>query len=255
MVDEDGTSRIGPGRVVLITGASSGIGEAAARAFAAHGCSLVLTARRADRLKAVADAIGPNALAWPMDMKDHAAVDLLPTCLPEPFRSLDVLVNNAGHDVGGRRPFAEGAADDWDDIIDTNLRAAMRVTRAVLPGMIARGRGDIVNMGSISGIKSFANIAAYGASKAAMHMFSNNLRTELAGSGVRVLEIQPGPVMSGFAEARLRGDQAEIERYWSEMSQGAPLRSEDVAEAAVFALTRPAHVTISQLVIMPSSRC
>lgn len=247
--------RIGPGCVVLITGASSGIGEAIARALASYGCRLVLTARRADRLAAVAEAIGPGALAWPMDMRDDAAVDALPDCLPVKFRQIDVLVNNAGHDVGGRTPFASGTADDWSDIIDTNLRAALRVTRAILPGMVQRRKGDIVNMGSTSGIKSYANIAAYGASKAALHMFSDNIRSELSGSGVRVIEVQPGPVRSGFAEARLRGDETAIREYWTEMSGDLPLESSDVAETVVFALTRPSHVTLSQIVMQPSSKC
>ena len=128
MADARGTNRIGPDTVVLITGASSGIGQATAVALAALGCKLVLTARRLDRLEAVATALGPDVLAWRLDVRDNAAVDALPACLPERFRAIDVLVNNAGHDVGGRRPFAEGAANDWDDIIDTNLRAVLRVT-------------------------------------------------------------------------------------------------------------------------------
>ena len=249
------THRIGPDSVALITGASSGIGEAVAMSLAQHGCRLVLTGRRADRLTAVAAAIGPAALAWPMDMRDDAAVDGLPGCLPKEFRHVDVLINNAGHDVGGRRRFADGATDDWSDIIDTNIRAVLRVTRAVLPDMVQRGKGDIVNMGSTSGIKSYANIAAYGASKAALHMFSDNLRTELSGTGVRVIELQPGPVRSGFAEARLRGDATAIRQYWTEMSADMPLEAADVADTVVFALTRPPHVTLSQIVMQPSSKC
>ncbi len=251
----DAAGRIGPASVVLITGASSGIGEAVALALAPLGCRMVLTARRADRLAGVVAAVGPNALAWPMDMRDDAAVDALPACLPDAFRAVDVLVNNAGHDVGGRQPFVGGATDDWSDIIDTNVRAALRVTRAVLPGMVQRCKGDIVNMGSTSGIKSYANIAAYGASKAALHMFSDNLRTELSGTGVRVIELQPGPVRSGFAEARLRGDEAAIQQYWKEMSGDMPLESSDVADTVVFALTRPPHVTLSSIVMQPSSKC
>ena len=249
------SSRIGPETVALITGASSGIGEAVAMSLARYGCRLVLTARRADRLARVAASIGPTALARPLDMRDDAAVDALPDCLPPEFREVDLLVNNAGHDVGGRKPFAAGSVDDWSDIVDTNVRAVLRITRAILPGMLQRGKGDIVNMGSTSGIKSYANISAYGASKAALHMFSDNLRTELSGSGVRVLELQPGPVRSGFAEARLRGDEAAIREYWSEMSGDMPLEASDVAETVVFALTRPAHVTLSSIVMQPSSKC
>ena len=126
-------SRIGLDSVVLVTGASSGIVEAVAMAIARHGCRIVLTARRADRLDAIAATVGPTALAWPMDMRDDAAVDALPTCLPEAFQRIDVLVNSAGHDAGGRNPFVGGDPNDWTDIIDTNIRAVLRVTRAKLP--------------------------------------------------------------------------------------------------------------------------
>ena len=213
--------------------------------LASHACCLVLTARRAERLAVVAVTIGPAALAWFMSMRDDAAVDALMGCLPEEFRQVDVLVNNAGYDVGGKRLFAAGAADDWTDIIDTNLRAVLCVTRAVLPGIRQRRKGDVVNMGSTYGIKSYANIAAYGASKAALHMLSDNLWTELSGSGVRVIEVQPGPLLIGFAEGRMRGDQ---------MSDNMPLGPTDVADTVVFALTRPPHVTLEQIGVQPSSK-
>ncbi len=255
MLEPASPARVGPGAVALVTGASSGIGQAIAVALAGQGCRVVLAARRADRLASIAGQIGANALPWPIDLRDAAAIEALPRDLPAAFRDIGVLVNNAGHDVGGRLPFLDRAAAEWESMIDTNLRAVFGITRAVLPGMVERGRGDIVNMGSISGIRSFANVTAYGATKAAVHMFSENLRSELAGSGIRVLEVLPGPVRTEFMNVRFGGDEARIGRYWAEMSDEAPLEADDVARTVLFALTQPAHVTLSQVVMMPSSRC
>ncbi len=255
MSEQPKPPRIGPGTTVLVTGASSGIGQAIATQLAEQGCQVVLAARRADRIAALAAKIGPTALAWPIDLRDSAAIERLPGDLPEPFRTIDILVNNAGSDVGGRLPFIDRPASAWDGMIDTNLRAVFGMTRAVLPGMIQRKRGDIVNIGSISGIRSYANVTAYGATKAAIHMFSENLRSELEGSGVRVLEMLPGPVRTEFMEVRFGGDRDRIERYWKELSESAPLEAEDISRCVLFALSQPPHVTLSQMVIMPSARC
>ncbi len=254
-MSEQAPSRVGPGATALVTGASSGIGQVIARQLAEKGCQVVLAARRTDRITAMAAEIGPAALAWPIDLRDGAAIERLPGALPERFRTVDILVNNAGSDVGGRLPFIERPASAWDGMIDTNLRAVFGITRAVLPGMIERKRGDIVNVGSISGIRSYANVTAYGATKAAIHMFSENLRSELEGSGVRVLETLPGPVRTEFMEVRFGGDRERIERYWKELSESAPLEAEDIARCVLFALSQPPHVTLSQMVVMPSSRC
>ncbi len=255
MPEQHGSVRIGPGATALVTGASSGIGQVVATRLAEQGCQVVLAARREERIAALAAEIGPRALAWPIDLRDGAAIDRLPDALPEQFRTIDVLINNAGSDVGGRLPFVERAASDWDGMIDTNVRAVFRITRAVLPGMIKRGRGDVVNIGSISGVRSYPNVTAYGATKAAIHMFSENLRSELAGSGVRLFEVLPGPVRTEFMDVRFGGDQDRIERYWKELSESAPLEAEDVARSVLFALMQPAHVTLSQIVMMPSARC
>ena len=255
MVEQSALARVGPGTTVLVTGASSGIGHVVATQLAERGCQVVLAARRRDRIDALAAEIGTRALAWPIDLRDGAAIDRLPAELPDGFRDIDILVNNAGYDVGGRLPFVDRLASDWDSMIDTNLRAVFRITRAVLPAMLQRGRGDIVNIGSISGIRSYANVTAYGATKAAIHMFSENLRSELAGSGVRVFEVLPGPVRTEFMDVRFGGDQDRIERYWKDLSESAPLEAEDVARCVLFALTQPSHVTLSQIVMMPSARC
>ena len=255
MSEQLAASRIGSGTTALVTGASSGIGQVIATQLAEQGCQVVLAARRADRIAKLAAEIGPAALPWPIDLRDSAAIERLPGKLPDQFRTIDILVNNAGSDVGGRLPFIERPASAWDGMIDTNLRAVFGVTRAVLPGMLQRGKGDIVNVGSISGIRSYANVAAYGATKAAIHMFSDNLRSELEGSGVRVLEVLPGPVQTEFMNVRFGGDQDRIERYWKELSDSAPLQADDVARCVLFALSQPAHVTLSQIVMMPSARC
>ncbi len=255
MSEQHPSPRIGPQTTVLVTGASSGIGQVVAMQLAEQGCQVVLAARRADRIAAMAAEIGPTALAWPIDLRDSAAIERLPAELPEQFRTIDILVNNAGSDVGGRLPFIERPASAWDGMIDTNLRAVFGITRAVLPGMLQRKRGDIVNVGSISGIRSYANVTAYGATKAAIHMFSENLRSELEGSGVRVMEMLPGPVRTEFMEVRFGGDRERIERYWKELSESAPLEAEDIARCVLFALSQPAHVTLSQIVVMPSARC
>lgn len=255
LVEQSIPARIGPGTTALVTGASSGIGQVIATQLAEQGCQVVLMARRKERIDALAAEIGPRACAWPIDLRDGAAIDRLPAELPDGFRDIDILVNNAGSDVGGRLPFIDRLAADWDGMIDTNLRAVFRITRAVLPGMIERGRGDIVNIGSISGIRSYANVTAYGATKAAIHMFSENLRSELAGSGVRLFEVLPGPVRTEFADVRFGGDADRIKQYWKELSESAPLEAVDVARCVLFALAQPPHVTLSQIVMMPSARC
>lgn len=245
------SDELGPGTVALITGASSGIGLAATLALAKRGCRVIITARRADRLNALANDIGSNAYPVVLDVRDRSAVDGLIASLPNEFRAIDVLINNAGHDVGGRRKLHAGDADEWADVIETNVQALIRMTRAILPGMIERRRGDIVNIGSTSGIRPSAEIATYGASKAAVHMFSDNLRSELAGSGVRVIELLPGPTETEFQATRFKGDDDKVAAFNARI--GVLLRAEDVARSIMFALDQPRHVTMAQIVITPST--
>jgi 3-hydroxy acid dehydrogenase / malonic semialdehyde reductase len=242
---------IRPGAVALVTGASSGIGRATARALACEGCRVILTARRADRLAELAGEIGAGAVAIPLDVRDGVGVAGLIDRLPPEARAIDILINNAGHDVGGRRRFDQGAMDDWADIIQTNVQGLLRVTRAVLPDMLARGSGDIVSIGSLSGVRSTPELSAYGASKAAVHMFCENLRSELAGSGVRVIEILPGPTCTEFALERYRGDERKAQAFYAGV--GIPLAADDIARAIVFALQQPVHVTVAQLMLVPST--
>jgi NADP-dependent 3-hydroxy acid dehydrogenase YdfG len=243
--------RLGPDTVALVTGASSGIGLAVSRALVREGGHVVMAARRADRLAGLAQEIGPLAFPVALDVRDARAVDGLLQVLPPELRAIDILVNNAGHDVGGRRRFDAGSADAWHDIIETNLQGLMRVTSALLPGMLARGSGDIVNLGSSSGVRTAADRAAYGASKAGVHMFSQNLRVEMAGTGVRVIEILPGLTRTGFAEARLRGNTAAAQAFYDQAD--SVIEPEDVANAILFALRQPAHITVAELLLLPST--
>jgi NADP-dependent 3-hydroxy acid dehydrogenase YdfG len=244
-------SRLGRGTIALVTGASSGIGLAVSRALAQEGGKVIMAARRADRLATLAHEIGPSAFPLILDVRDATAVETLLQQLPPELCAIDTLINNAGHDVGGRRRFDAGSAETWTDIIDTNLQGVMRVTRAILPGMLARGSGDIINLGSSSGVRAAAERAAYGASKAGVHMFSQNLRIELAGTGVRVTELLPGLTRTEFAEARLRGDAAAAQAFYENAGQAIDVES--VAESVLFALRRPPHVTVAELHLLPST--
>ena len=171
--------------------------------------------------------------------------------LPKPWREIDILVNNAGHDTGGRRRFDEGSAEEWASIIETNVIGLIRVTRAVIPGMIARDRGHVVNIGSISGYKPYATGTIYAASKFAVHGFSESLRLDYRNTGVRVTEILPGMVRTGFAMSRW-GDGKRAKKFYEDF--GTCLNPEDVAGTIAFAVQQPPHVVISQLVVVPNSQ-
>ena len=238
--------------VALVSGASSGIGAAVARRLGQAGHPVVLCGRDAGRLAAAAEGLGVATHACVLDMGDAAALAALPGSLPEPFRAVGILVNAAGHDLGGRRPFHEGAMADWAAIVDTNVTGLMRLTHALLPGMVARGAGDVVNIGSLAPLRLAARIGAYAASKAAVHAFSDVLRAEVGRHGVRVMEMMPGLTRTGFAAARLRGDEAEAERFYGKAE--TVLTPDDVAEAVLHALRQPRHVVSAQVVIMPSSQ-
>jgi NADP-dependent 3-hydroxy acid dehydrogenase YdfG len=192
--------------VVLVSGASSGIGEAVCRLLVAQQFRVVAAARNQERLQQLAAQLGDALYPLVLDVTDAAAVSKLPQALPGEFRDVAMLVNNAGHDVGGRRLFEEGSAEQWCDIIETNVQGTIRLTHALIDGMLARGSGHIVNMGSIAGLKPYASGTAYVSSKFAVHGFSETLRLDYAGRGIRVTEIMPGLVRSGFAGQRL-GDE------------------------------------------------
>jgi 3-hydroxy acid dehydrogenase/malonic semialdehyde reductase len=187
-----------------------------------------------------------------LDITDHAAVDRLLDQVPEAFRPVDVLINNAGHDIGGRTRFDQGSPDDWTDIIRTNLIGTMRVTRAVLPAMVARNAGHIVNISSINAVRIVPDMAAYSASKAGVHMFTETLRGELAETAIRITELQPGLTRTGIILTRYRGDLKKEKDYFDQFKLA--LDPADIARSIVFALDQPPHVQIAEMMILPINR-
>ncbi len=235
-------------KVVLVTGATAGFGSAIARRFAADGARVIVTGRRADVLKTMTDELGANAHALPFDVRDRAAVEAAFASLPPAFADVDVLVNNAGLALG-LEPAHRADLDEWDAMVDTNVKGLMYCTRAVLPGMVERNVGHIVNLGSIAAQFPYPGGNVYGATKAFVYQFSLNLRADLAGTDVRVTDIQPG-LCGGteFSTVRFRGDAAKAESLYANTT---PLDADDVADAVHWVATRPAHVNINSVQMMP----
>jgi len=236
--------------IVLVSGASSGIGEAICRLLIEKSYRVVGAARNESRLQQLVAELGEGFYPLVLDVTDSAAVAGVQQALPPEFHDIEVLVNNAGHDTGGRRLFDEGSAEQWCDIIETNVHGTIRLTHALVEGMLVRGSGHIVNMGSIAGLKPYATGTAYVSSKYAVHGFSESLRLDYAGRGIRVTEIMPGPVRTGFAQQRL-GDAQQARDFYDSFAQC--LRPEDVANSVFYALQQPKHVEIAQLVVLPAS--
>ncbi len=237
--------------IALVTGASSGIGSAVAAGLAERGWKVVCAARRLDKLSGLARSIGPAALAVELDVADAESVASLPQRLPSEWRAVELLVNNAGHDVGGRRRFDKGPIDDWAATVQTNLIGMMRVTHVLLPGMVERASGHVINIGSIAALEVHPGGAAYTASKFAVNGFSQALRADFKGKGVRVTQVLPGLVKTEFAQTRWAGDTARAEEFYGKFP--LVLDSVDVARAVVYAAEQPAHVTVADLVILPSA--
>ncbi len=234
--------------IVLITGASSGFGAATARAFIQAGDRVIASARRKDRLHALAEELGPRLLPLQLDVREHAALSKLPESLPRDFVKVDVLVNNAGLALG-LAPAHQAQLDDWQTMIDTNVSGLVHLTHAFLPGMVQRNRGHIINIGSIAGSYPYPGGNVYGATKAFVRQFSLNLRADLAGTALRVTNIEPG-LCDGteFSTVRFKQDKAKATAPY----QGTkPLTAEDIAESVYWAATRPAHVNINTLELMP----
>lgn len=239
-------------KTAFVTGAASGIGRAIATSLQAEGARIVLADRQAEALQALASQLGGEVFALALDITDASAVDACLEHVPAEFRDIDILVNNAGHDIGGRIRFDQGSPDDWSAIIETNLIGLMRVTRAILPGMVARGRGDIVNMSSISALRIVPEQAPYSASKAGVHMLSDIIRGELAETPLRVIEIMPGLTRTNIVATRHRGDEEAARQYFERF--GMALDPEDVARCVMFALSQPPHVQIAQMFVLPTNR-
>jgi 3-hydroxy acid dehydrogenase / malonic semialdehyde reductase len=237
------------GKIVFITGASSGIGAATAAAFAAEGARLLLAARRAGKLAQVASlALERGAAAVhsiDLDVRDHRAVQNAIDALPPEWAEIDVLVNNAGLSRGLDKLYV-GKIEDWDEMIDTNVKGLLYVTRAVTPGMVARKRGHVVNMGSTAGELTYPNGAVYCASKAAERAVNDGLRQDLLGTPVRVTSIDPGMVETDFSLVRFHGDEERAAKVYKGVT---PLKAEDVADAILWAVTRPPHVNIARVLL------
>jgi 3-hydroxy acid dehydrogenase / malonic semialdehyde reductase len=237
-----------PTRTVFVTGASAGFGAAIARRFAADGARVVVTARRVDRLEELAASYGDRVLPLALDVRDRSAVDDAVRGLPKEFAAVDVLVNNAGLALG-LDPANRADPDDWDQMIDTNCKGLAYCTRAVLPGMVERGRGHVINLGSIAGTYPYPGGNVYGATKAFVHQFSLNLRSDLHGTGVRVTSVEPGLVGgTEFSTVRFRGDQAAADKLYAGTQ---PLTADDVTEAVVWAAAQPEHVNVNVIELMP----
>jgi len=217
-------------QTVFVTGASAGFGAEIARRFAAAGARVVIAARREDRLDQLAAELGERVHAIALDVRDRAAVDAAIAALPAAFSEIDVLVNNAGLALG-LEPAPRANLDDWEQMVDTNCKGVMHVTRAVLPGMVARRRGHVVNLGSVAGTYPYPGGNVYGATKAFVHQFSLNLRSDLHGTGVRVTCIEPGLVGgTEFSVVRFAG---QTEKAAAVYANTQPLTAGDVAEAVV----------------------
>jgi len=239
---------------VLITGATAGIGEACARAFGASGARLVLVARRRSRLDALAAdlraAHGSEVLPLALDVRDAPVVTHVLTGLTQEWSEVDVLVNNAG--LGrGLEPLHEGDLRDWDEMIDTNVKGVLAVTRAIVPGMVERGGGHVINIGSIAGHEVYPGGAVYCATKHALDAITKGLRQDLLGTGVRVSTVDPGMVETEFSQVRFRGDTDRAGRVYRGLT---PLVADDVADAVVWCSSRPPHVNIDQIVIKPTDQ-
>jgi serine 3-dehydrogenase len=241
-------------RTVLVTGASAGIGAACARAFGGAGARLLLAARRTERLEALAaelrDAHGTESRLVELDVRDADAVAATLGALPAEWAEVDVLVNNAGLGRGMAKAH-EGSPADWDEMVDTNVKGLLYVTRAVVPGMVARGRGHVVNIGSVAGHEVYPGGAVYCATKHAVGAITKGLRMDLLGTGVRVSTVDPGMVETEFSVVRFGGDQERADRVYAGMT---PLVADDVADAVLWCATRPPHVNIDEIILKPTDQ-
>jgi len=234
--------------IVFVTGATAGFGQATVRKFAKDGAKVIGTGRRANRLAELAKEIGPNFLPLTFDVGSRKQTEQAIAGLPADFAAVDVLVNNAGGALG-LDPAQTANLDDWDAMVDSNVKGVMYCTRLLLPGMLERGRGHIVSIGSVAGEFPYPGGNVYGAAKAFVHQFSQNLRADLVGSAIRVTNIEPG-LCGGteFSEVRFKGDKAKAAAVYDGTQ---PLTAEDIAEAIHWVATLPPHMNVNVMQLMP----
>lgn len=240
-------------RLAFITGATSGIGMATAKLLAKNNFDLIICGRREERLKQLKIELNDmwaevHTLAFDVRNKDE--VEKAVNSLPDKFKSIDVLVNNAGN-AHGLAPIQEGNTDDWDSMIDINVKGLLYVSKAIIPGMVKRKSGHVVNIGSIAGKEVYPNGNVYCASKHAVDAINNGMRLDLNGKGIKVTAINPGLVETEFSMVRFKGDQERSESVYKGYN---PLQAEDIAETILFVVTRPAHVNISDMIVFPTDQ-
>ena len=232
--------------IALVTGATSGIGEACARRLHGAGYRVIITGRNTERLEALKEELGDDALALTFDVRDREAAEAAVASLPAEWMEIEVLVNNAGLALGLEKEY-EGDYRDWDTMIDTNIKGLLYMTRAVVPGMVARGKGHVVNIGSVAGDAAYANGNVYCGTKAAVKAITDGLRIDLAETPVRVTLLKPGLVETRFSEVRFHGDTDRAANVYKGI---VPLTGDDIADAALYAVQAPAHVQIAEMLIL-----
>lgn len=234
--------------IVFVTGATAGFGESITRRFVTQGHQVIATGRRQQRLNALKEELGDRVYPLVLDVRDRSGIDSALASLPQEWRSIDILINNAGLALG-IEPAQNASVQDWEDMIDTNNKGLVYMTRAILPGMVERNNGHIINMGSIAGSWPYPGGNVYGATKAFVRQFSFNLRTDLHGTALRVTDIEPGLVGgTEFSNVRFKGDDARADNVYHGVE---PLTAEDVTESVWWVANLPKHVNITALEMMP----
>ncbi|MBD2579233.1 SDR family NAD(P)-dependent oxidoreductase [Oscillatoria sp. FACHB-1406] len=233
--------------IVLITGASSGIGAACARTFSAAGAKVIVNARTRERLKPVIEELSGEVYALSFDVCDRAAVESAIASLPESWRAIDILINNAGLSRGLDKLY-EGSIQDWEEMIDTNIKGLLYVSRAVVPGMVDRAKGHIINIGSTAGHQTYPGGNVYCATKAAVKSITEGLKQDVLGTPIRVSAVDPGLVETDFSNVRFHGDRDRASQVYRGLT---PLTPADVADVILFCVTRPPHVNLMDIVMMP----
>mgnify|MGYP000018345141 FL=1 len=239
------------GKTIFITGATSGIGEGCARKFAAMGSNLILNGRNTEKLESLKKELtaqGVEVLTLPFDVRDRKAMQEAVDSLQGQWKHVDVLINNAGLVIGMDKEH-EGSLEEWDIVIDTNIKALLAMTRLIVPGMVKRGCGHVINIGSIAGDAAYAGGSVYCATKAAVKALSDGLRIDLVDTPVRVTNIKPGMVETNFSVIRFRGDQDKADAVYKGIR---PLTGDDIADVVYYAASAPAHVQIAEVLVMPT---
>jgi serine 3-dehydrogenase len=239
-------------KIVLITGASAGIGKACAESFAKEGASLILTARRIVKLNKISASLkkkyGIKVFTTQLDVRDKDAVKSMVSSLPGEWKKIDILINNAGL-ARGLTDIDDGSYDDWDEMIDTNIKGLLYVSREIIPLMVKRKKGHVINIGSIAGHQVYPKGNVYNATKFAVNALSKTMRLDLYQKDVRVSTVDPGMVKTEFSLVRFRGDNERAKKVYEGLF---PLNPEDIADAVIYCATRPLHVNIDEIIIMPA---